>query len=129
MHRSKKIVFLISAAVLSTVPLDGFCADPRRPNPPMVQMLQEGKGKLSPDYKNIIDEKGNKVAKETSNTVKKPESTASSDYVVKDASAPPPPMVVFCNKKCAILTRHCYLDEVGNTVCLNVCEREALVCE
>jgi hypothetical protein len=128
MPDSRKFAILIMSAFFLTVPIDGFCVEARRPNPPMVQMLQEGKAKLSPDYKSIVDDKGNSVAKETSSTIQKKESTALSSDTVKDPSAPPPPMVIFCNKKCAIVSKHCYIDETGNIVCLNVCEKEALVC-
>lgn len=128
MPASRKFAILISSAFFLTVPINGFCAEARRPNPPMVQMLQEGTAKLSPDYKSIIDDKGASVAKETSSTVQKKVTTTLSSDFVKDSTAPPPPMVIFCNKKCAIISKHCYVDETGNIVCLNVCEKEALVC-
>ena len=129
MHSSRNFAFLISAAVLLLVPVDGFSAEAKRPSPPMVQMLQEGKAKLSSDYKNIVDDKGSSLAKETSNIIQKKEPTAISSDLVKDSTAPPPTQVIFCNKKCAIISKHCYIDDTGNIVCLNVCEREALVCE
>lgn len=129
MHPVRNLTFTILAALLLAVPSTGFCMNMKRETIPLVEMLQKGKATLSSDKKSIIDEKGGVIAKETANTVSiKPKPAENPADSGKDSSTPAPKMFT-CNKKCAIFVKHCYMDENENIVCINVCDREALICE
>mgnify|MGYP001580076506 CR=1 FL=1 len=125
----QNLTFTISAILLLTVPSTGYCMNIKRETIPLVDMLQSGKAALSSDKKNILDENGHIVAKETANTaVIKPKPVAKTEDSAKDNS-PPAPQLFICNKRCAMFVKHCYMDENENIVCINVCDKESLICE
>jgi hypothetical protein len=129
MRAYRKLTIILSAILLLTVPSTGFCMNLKKETIPLVEMLQKGTAKVSTDKKNIIDEKGNFIAKETANTVQiKPKQIVDPNDTQKDSSTPTPLMFT-CNKKCAIIVKHCYMDEAENIVCINTCDKEALICE
>jgi hypothetical protein len=119
------------AAILAIIPVNGFSMDIKREVLPIVQKLQEGKAKISPDKKSIIDEEGHIIGKETVNldlNKYKPKSTQNSFEAAKDDS-PPPPQMFTCTRKCGMITKRCYLDDFENAVCINICDKESLICE
>lgn len=127
----QKLTFIISAILLLTVPSAGFCMNIKRETIPLVEMLQGGKAAVSSDKKNILDENGHIVAKETANTaVIKPKPGAKTEDSARDKdNSPPAPQLFICNKRCAMFVKHCYMDENENIVCINVCDKESLICE
>ena len=122
----KKSALLIATMALIFVPACCFSAENKILTIPLVEMLQGGKAKISSDKKSIIDDKGDIVAKQTPPPVIKEKS---SDIFPTGAAKDNTTFVVNCNKKCAMITRQCYLDDLGNVVCMNVCDKEMLVCE
>jgi hypothetical protein len=129
MHTFQKLTFILSAMLLLTVPSTGFSMNIKKETIPLIEMLQNGTAKVSTDKKNIIDDKGNFIAKETANTVQiKPKQVSNPTDTQSDSSTPAPLMFT-CNKKCAIVVKHCYMDENENIVCINTCDKEALICE
>ncbi len=121
------IPVMIAAIVL--LPFTGYCMDMRREVIPIIQMLQEGKAKISADKKSIIDENGHIVGNETTDlTLPTPKPAANSPDTAKE-NTPPPPQLFHCSKKCAVISRHCYKDENQNIVCINTCDKESLICE
>jgi len=129
MQTIQNLTFIILAILLLTIPSTGFCMNIKRETIPLIEMLQNGTAKVSTDKKNIIDDKGNFIAKETANTIQiKPKQITNPTDTQKDSSAPTPLMFT-CNRKCAIVVKHCYMDENENIVCINTCDKEALICE
>ena len=125
----QNLASIILAILLLTVPSTGFCMNIKKETIPLIEMLQSGTAKVTTDKKNIIDDKGNFIAKETANTLQnKPKQSASPADTQKD-SPTPAPLMFTCNKKCAIVVKHCYMDENENIVCINTCDKEALICE
>ncbi len=129
MSVSAKLPYLTIIAIFLMSPATGNCMDIHKEAIPLVQMLQAGKAKISPDKKNIIDENGHIVGKETDNVnlPKAPPPAPPADS--SKENAPPVPQLFLCTKKCAMISRHCYTDENQNVVCINVCDREALICD
>jgi len=129
MRTFQNLAFIISAILLLTVPSTGFSMNIKKETIPLIEMLQSGTAKVTTDKKNIIDDKGNFIAKETANTIQnKPKQSEGPADTQKDSPAPTPQMFT-CNKKCAIVVKHCYMDENENIVCINTCDKEALICE
>jgi hypothetical protein len=132
MRISKKtLLFIIIAAIISTIPIKGFSMEIKREAIPIVQKLQEGKAKISPDKKSIIDEEGHIIGKETPTldmNKYKAKPTQNPFEAAKDDS-PPPPQMFICTRKCGMITKRCYLDENENAVCINICDKESLICE
>ncbi|GFO69694.1 hypothetical protein GMLC_32730 [Geomonas limicola] len=121
------VVLCCGGAVLG--PINCFAAGNKINMIPLVEMLQQNKAKISTDKKSIIDLKGEVLAKQTPPPVmKKRDPSAAIEFGNKDKDANVT-MIVNCYKKCAMVTRQCYLDDIGNTICLNVCDKEGLVCE
>lgn len=117
-----------AAALLVVVllPLYSFGAESRMSAIPLIQMLQENKVKVSPDKRTMTDLNGSVVARETPPPVpKKVEPTANPFEKPQENTV----MVVNCNKKCGMVSRKCFLDEIGNTICLNICDKESYICE
>jgi hypothetical protein len=120
---------MFATAIL--IPHTAFSFDVKKEVLPIIQKLQEGKAKLSMDKKSIVDEEGHIIAKESANLdlnkyktqpVKNPFEAAKDD-------SPPQPQLFTCNRKCGLITKHCYLDENENAVCINICDKESLICE
>jgi hypothetical protein len=130
MRTFHNLLFSISAILLLTVPSTGFCMNIKKETIPLIEMLQNGTAKVSSDKKNIIDDKGNFIAKETANTIQiKPKQSPANPTDSQKDNSTPTPLMFTCNKKCAIIAKHCYIDENENIVCINVCDKEALICE
>ncbi|QXE85630.1 hypothetical protein KP003_14720 [Geomonas nitrogeniifigens] len=126
---------LILLAIFFAVPAVGLC-EPPKDRIAIIEQLQSGKAKVSFDKKSIVDESGEALAKETTNAVQKP--LPLPEPVLPDLAAtgtssetpaPKPPKIVFCNRKCGFIEKRCYLDNEGNTICINTCEKESLICE
>lgn len=131
MSTSKATPLIIVAAILSMIPVNSFAMEIKREAIPIIQKLQEGKAKISPDKKSIIDEEGHIIGKVTANldlTKYKPKSTQNPFEAAKDDS-PPPPQMFTCTRKCGMITKQCYLDDNENAVCINICDKESLICE
>jgi hypothetical protein len=129
MQTIQNLTFIILAILLLAIPSTGFCMNIKRETIPLIEMLQNGTAKVSTDKKNIIDEKGHSIAKETVNTIQiKPKQSVNPTDTQLDSSTPTPLMFT-CNRKCAIVAKHCYMDENENIVCINVCDKESLICE
>ncbi|HEX9024481.1 MAG TPA: hypothetical protein VF799_11650 [Geobacteraceae bacterium] len=110
-------------------PATGNCMDVHKQAIPLVEMLQAGKAKISPDKKSIVDENSHIVGKETDNmNLPKPQPPASPADTSKE-NAPPAPQLFLCARKCAMISKHCYTDENQNIVCINECDKESLICE
>jgi hypothetical protein len=104
---------------------------------PLIEMMQEGKAKVSPDKKTIIDDKGKFVAKETSQP-KPAEKKLVNEYLTEtgernpddDKRIPDYEKYYFtCNYKCAIMVKKCYQDDVGYKICVNICDKESFICD
>lgn len=130
MRPLKNVTLLIAAALVLIVPDLGFCAREKMEElVPIIQLVRDGKAKPSPDFRNIIDEKGNIVAKQTALPVeKKDKPFAGAPDGAKDAASGQQ-KVLTCSTKCAITTRKCYADDSGYIFCMNICEKELLICE
>jgi len=131
MRISKSTLLIIMAAILSTMPVNGFSMEAKKEPIPIIQKLQEGKAKISPDKKSIIDEEGHIIGKVTPTLDMekyKPKAILNPFEAAKDDS-PPPPLLFTCTRKCGMITRHCYLDDFENAVCINICDKESLICE
>jgi hypothetical protein len=129
MYILKSLMLRLLVAVFLMVPFNGYCMDIKRETIPIIILLQEGKAKISPDNKSILDETGNIIGKEASNTtINRPKPTVNAADTAREGSSPSP-QIFYCNKKCAIITKHCYKDDNDNVICLNVCDKEALICE
>ena len=131
MFKPKSTTFIILAAILSIMPVNCFSMDSKKEPIPIVQKLQDGNAKVSPDKKSIIDEEGHIIGKVTSNldlNKYKPKPAQNPFEAAKDDS-PPQPQLFNCTRKCGMITKHCYLDDNENAVCINVCDKESLICE
>jgi hypothetical protein len=131
MRISKTTLLIIMAAIISMIPINGFSMEIKREAIPIVQKLQEGKAKISPDKKSIIDEEGHIIGKESQNldlNKYKPKAAQNPYETAKDDS-PPPPQMFICTRKCGMITKRCYLDDNENAVCINICDKESLICE
>jgi hypothetical protein len=131
MRVPKTTLLFIMAAIISMIPIKGFSMEIKREAIPIVQKLQEGKAKISPDKKSIIDEEGHIIGKESQNldvNKYKPKPTQNPYEAAKDDS-PPPPQMFICTRKCGMITKRCYLDDNENAVCINICDKESLICE
>ncbi len=129
MARLIRFMFLVIITGIFAAASNGFCMDLKKETIPIIEKLQDGKAKISPDKKSIIDENGHIIGKETENiNPPKNKPVANPADTAKDSS-PPAPQLIFCSKKCAIITKHCYKDESENVVCINSCDRESLICE
>ena len=91
MRTFQNLTFIISAILLLTVPSTGFCMNIKKETIPLLEMLQNGTAKVTTDKKNIIDDKGNFIAKETSNTAPKQTETEckSSRYSKRQSGSRP----------------------------------------
>jgi hypothetical protein len=126
--RITTILFSVSSLVLLSS--YGYGAENKITSVPLVRMLQEGKVNLSPDRKSIIDENGHIVAKQTSPPVSPPAAQIKIlDKNTAETGKEKGPLKVNCDRKCAIMSRQCYMDDIGNVVCLNICDKEIFVCE
>lgn len=124
------IFFLITCFLLG--PVTALAAEPHKEIPPIVDMLQGGGAKLSSDKKYIVNDKGEIIAKETVNSYKKKSASEAAMTLAAEPGkegAPAAPTVVFCNKKCGLIQKHCYTDNDGNIVCINNCEKELMICD
>ena len=131
MRISKTTLLFIMAAIISMIPINGFSMEAKKEPLPIVQKLQEGKAKISPDKKSIIDEEGHIIGKVTPTLDMekyKPKPTQNPFEAAKDDS-PPPPQMFTCTRKCGMITKRCYLDDKENAVCINICDKESLICE
>ena len=131
MRISKSTLLIIMAAILSTMPVNGFSMEAKKEPIPIIQKLQEGKANISPDKKSIIDEEGHIIGKVTPSLDMekyKPKAILNPFEAAKDDS-PPPPQLFTCTRKCGMITKHCYLDDFENAVCINICDKESLICE
>lgn len=131
MRISEATPLIIMATIVSLIPVRSFAMDVKKEIIPIVQKLQQGNAKISPDKKSIIDENGHIIGKETSNldlNKYKPKSPQNPFETAKDDS-PPPPQLFTCTRKCGMITKHCYLDDNENAVCINICDKESLICE
>jgi len=131
MRISKTTLLIIMAVTLSMMPVNGFSMEAKKEPIPIVQKLQEGKAKISPDKKSIIDEEGHIIGKVTPSLDMekyKPKPTQNPFEAAKDDS-PPPPQMFTCTRKCGMITKRCYLDDNENAVCINICDKESLICE
>ncbi len=125
----KSLTAIVTAGLLM-VPVTGFCMDIKKELIPLIQMLQQGKAKISPDKKNILDENGHIIGKETTNlTLPKAKPAVANPSDSEKDTSPPAPQLFYCSKKCAMISRHCYTDENENIVCINECDKESLICE
>ncbi len=121
----------IFAASSLWTPCCSYGMDLKREVLPLIEMLQAGKAKVSPDKKSIIDENGHIIGKEAATldlNKYKPKTPQNPFETAKDNS-PPTPQLFTCTKKCGMITKHCYLDENENAVCINICDKESLICE
>lgn len=131
MHLSIKTRLILLATIFTMIPFQSFSMDVKKEVVPIVQKLQDGTAKVSPNQKSIIDEEGHIIGKETTNldmNKYKPKPAQNPFEAAKDDS-PPAPQLFTCTRKCGMITRHCYLDENENAVCINVCDKESLICE
>lgn len=129
MNVAGKLVVVLCCGGFMLFPMTCLAAGNKASTIPLVEMLQQNKAKISTDQKSIIDLKGEVLANQTPTPVLKkrdPMNAVLDAAKDKDAKTT---LIVNCNKKCAMVTRHCYLDDIGNTICLNVCDKESLVCE
>ncbi|MFZ3207696.1 MAG: hypothetical protein WA140_02540 [Geobacteraceae bacterium] len=124
-----KMLFLIPSAMFLLAPVTAFCLEAKNALP-IIELLQSGSAMISSDKKSIVDENGDIIAKETSNTIEKKSMVVDPNplEVGKEALANTP-KVIFCNKKCGMIEKHCYQDTEGNIVCVNICEKEVLICD
>jgi hypothetical protein len=130
MRALENLTFIISVILLMSVPSTGFCMNIKKETIPLIEMMQNGTAKISSDKKNIIDDKGKFIAKETANTIQlKPKPSQPNPAETQQDNSTPTPLMFTCNKKCAIVVKHCYIDENENIVCINTCDKEALICE
>ncbi len=128
----KNLPLILFLTALVAAPINAYSMDVKRELVPLVEMLQEGKARISPDKKSIIDENGHIIGKESTNLDMKkyqaPQNPLLNPTETAKDNAPPPPQLFICTKKCAMITRHCYLDENENAVCISVCDKESLIC-
>lgn len=136
MGRSRILALLLPAAVMM---IPGYCFGAERPqiDPPAVQMLKQGTAKISNDAKSLVDDKGRTLAKSApppketdyeDNVDPYLEALYSKSIPGEKEGAPPKKSVYTCSRKCAIMEKKCFADDTGNSICVNVCERENLVC-
>jgi hypothetical protein len=123
------LLVLVATAILYPHTASSF--DVKKEVLPIIQKLQEGKAKLSFDKKSIVDEEGHIIAKESANLDMNKYKTqpAKNPFEAAKDDSPPQPQLFTCNRKCGIVTKHCYVDENENAVCINVCDKESLICE
>jgi hypothetical protein len=118
------------AAVLLSAPSKGLSMDVKKEVIPIVQKLQEGKAKISPDKKSIIDEEGHIIGKLTSTLdMKKYTPAPPNPAEAAKEDSPPAPQFFNCIRKCGMITKQCYLDDNENAVCIGICDKESLICE
>ncbi len=126
-----KISLIIFAAIILFAPIKAFSMDIKKEVLPIIEKLREGKAQLSQDKKSIVDENGHIIGKETHDldlNKYKPKPTQNPFEAAKDDS-PPQPQLFNCTRKCGVITRHCYLDDNENAICISVCDKESLICE
>src|SRR5512137_2454181 len=118
MRISKTTLLIIVAAIISMIPINGFSMEIKREAIPIVQKLQEGKAKISPDRKSIIDEDGHIIGKESQSLDlnKYKAKPIQNPYEAAKDDSPPPPQMFTCTRKCGMITKRCYLDDSENAV-------------
>ena len=137
MNALKKITVVISVAVLFLAAGSAFALERPMMSVPLIEMIREGKAKVSADKTTIVDEKGQTVAKETTPptpAVRRPvvDSFAeTTDRNPPDSKEVPANEKYFftCSYKCGITVKKCYQDNSGFIICLNICDKESFICE
>jgi len=119
-----KLLSYGAASLIVMVPVSALSAEIKI-TPPLIELLQDGRAKLSPDKKVILDEKGDIVARQKSPAGQENSFAKSPDKAAPVAAERP----YVCTPQCAIWVKYCYTDPKDFEVCINSCEKELLQCE
>lgn len=134
MNVVSKLTLIVLALLLLLVPVYGFCEEGSSGTPSLIQILEQGKARLSSDKKSILDEKGNVIATQISppvqdkKAIKTDSTTVNTSTTTVSGSTTTVSNAPICYTKCVKWGKQCFVDYQAHVVCIRVCDEEKIVC-